>query len=64
MIHVDFGNLHTFSFPAQAQELGANALSFLISTWEGHLTPPEAANLADKASKSRDAAMVRAGEAK
>lgn len=30
-------------------------------TWEGHLTPPEAANMADKASKSRDNAMVKAG---
>lgn len=39
-------------------ELGASALSFLIPTWEGHLSPPEAANMADKASKSRDAAMV------
>jgi hypothetical protein len=42
-------------------ELGASALSFLISTWEGHLTPSEAASVADKASKSRDAAMVRTG---
>ncbi len=25
----------------QAMELGASALSFLIRTWEGHLTPPE-----------------------
>ena len=32
-------------------ELGAVALSFLIGTWEGHLTPPEAVSIADKASK-------------
>ena len=44
-------------------ELGASALTFLMSTWEGHLTPPEAANMADKASKSLDAAMVRSGAA-
>ncbi len=43
-------------------ELGASALTFLISTWEYHLTPPEAASVADKASKCRDAAMVRAGK--
>lgn len=47
----------------QALELGAAALSFLIGTWEGHLTPPEAISLADRASKSRDAAMVRSGAA-
>lgn len=44
-------------------DLGAAALSFLIGTWEGHLTPPEAASIADKASKCRDAAMVRSGAA-
>jgi hypothetical protein len=45
----------------QVMELGSSALSFLIGTWEGHLTPPEAASMADKASKSRDAAMIRTG---
>jgi hypothetical protein len=34
----------------QAMEIGAPAISFLIDTWEGHLTPPEAANMADRAS--------------
>lgn len=32
----------------------------MIDTWEGHLTPPEVASLADKASRGRDPAMVRA----
>ena len=39
-------------------EIGVSAISFLIGTWEGHLTPPEAASMADKASKTRDNAMV------
>eukprot|EP00095_Tigriopus_kingsejongensis_P011250 maker-scaffold550_size154339-snap-gene-0.21 protein:Tk11250 transcript:maker-scaffold550_size154339-snap-gene-0.21-mRNA-1 annotation:"zinc finger swim domain-containing protein 8" len=46
---------------SQALELGSSALNFLMSTWEGHFSPTEVANLADKASKSRDTAMVRAG---
>ena len=49
---------HVSWITGQAMELGASALSFLIRTWEGHLTPPEAASVADKASKTRDAAMV------
>ena len=39
-------------------EIGASAISFLVATWDGHLTPPEAASTADKASKSRDNTMV------
>ena len=39
-------------------EIGASAISFLVATWEGHLTPPEAASMADKASKSREETMV------
>uniref|UniRef100_A0A1I8MWL1 SWIM-type domain-containing protein n=1 Tax=Musca domestica TaxID=7370 RepID=A0A1I8MWL1_MUSDO len=38
----------------QAMEIGAPAISFLIDTWEGHLTPPEAANMADRASRGWD----------
>ena len=38
--------------------IGASAISFLVATWEGHLTPPEAASMADKASKSREDTMV------
>lgn len=41
----------------QAMEIGAPAISFLIDTWEGHLTPPEAANIAGTAA-SRDSNMV------
>ncbi|KAH8034125.1 hypothetical protein HPB51_020142 [Rhipicephalus microplus] len=41
-------------------EIGSSALMFLMDTWEGHLTPPEVASLADKASRGRDPAMVRA----
>ncbi|KAJ6216279.1 hypothetical protein RDWZM_007436 [Blomia tropicalis] len=33
----------------QAMEIGPQAISFLIDTWEGHLTPPEVADLADRA---------------
>lgn len=41
-------------------EIGASAISFLIDTWEGHLTPPEAASIADRASRGCDLNMVRA----
>lgn len=41
-------------------EIGASAISFLIDTWEGHLTPPEAASIADRASRGCDPNMVRA----
>lgn len=41
-------------------EIGAAAISFLIDTWEGHLTPPEAASIADRASRGCDPNMVRA----
>lgn len=44
----------------QAMEIGAAAISFLIDTWEGHLTPPEAASIADRASRGCDVNMVRA----
>lgn len=46
---------------SQALELGCSALNFLMNTWEGHFSPTEVASLADKASKSRDNTMVRAG---
>lgn len=42
----------------QAMEIGAPAISFLIDTWEGHLTPPEAAGMADRASRGWDRNMV------
>jgi hypothetical protein len=51
---------HVSWITCQATEIGASAISFLMGTWEGHLTPPEAASMADKASKSRDNAMIRA----
>ena len=41
-------------------EIGSAAINILIDTWEGHLTPPEAATLADRASRGRDPNMVRA----
>lgn len=41
-------------------DIGAPAISFLIDTWEGHLTPPEAASIADRASQGCDPALVRA----
>ena len=51
---------HVSWITGQAMEIGATAISFLISTWEGHLTPPEAANIADRASRGRDAGIVAA----
>lgn len=45
----------------QASEIGSTAISFLVDTWEGHLTPPEAASIADRASRGpRDPSMIRA----
>ncbi len=41
---------HVSWIMGQAMEIGAPAISFLIDTWEGHLTPPETAAMADKAS--------------
>ena len=41
-------------------EIGSQALWFLISTWEGHLTPPEVASIADRASRGHEAYMERA----
>ena len=49
---------HVSWITGQADQIGASAINFLMGTWEGHLTPPEAASVADKASKSRDTAMV------
>nr|XP_031845470.1 zinc finger SWIM domain-containing protein 8 isoform X2 [Nomia melanderi] len=44
----------------QAMEIGAPAIWFLIESWEGHLTPPEAVSIADKSSRGSDPNMVRA----
>ena len=51
---------HVSWITGQAMEIGATAISFLMGTWEGHLTPPEAANIADRASRGRDTAIVTA----
>ncbi|ROT72518.1 putative zinc finger SWIM domain-containing protein 8 [Penaeus vannamei] len=47
---------HVSWITSQAVEIGSPAVSFLIDTWEGHLTPQEAASIADRASRGRDAA--------
>ena len=49
---------HVSWITGQAMEIGATAIRFLIGTWEGHLTPPEAASIADRASRGRDAGIV------
>jgi len=51
---------HVSWITGQAMEIGATAISFLMGTWEGHLTPPEAANIADRASRGRDNQIVSA----
>lgn len=51
---------HVSWITGQAVEIGAAAISFLIDTWEGHLTPPEAASIADRASRGCDINMVSA----
>ncbi|GFN83174.1 Zinc finger swim domain-containing protein 8-like, partial [Plakobranchus ocellatus] len=50
---------HVSWITGQANEIGSAAIRMIIDTWEGHLTPPEAASLADRASRGRDPAMVR-----
>ncbi|CAH4038302.1 zinc finger SWIM domain-containing protein 8 homolog isoform X1 [Pieris brassicae] len=51
---------HVSWITGQAMDIGAPAILFLIDAWEGHLTPPEAAGIADKASSGRDVQTVRA----
>ncbi|XP_014289772.1 zinc finger SWIM domain-containing protein 8 homolog [Halyomorpha halys] len=51
---------HVSWITGQAMEIGAPAISFLQDTWEGHLTPPEAASIADRASRGCDRNMTRA----
>ncbi|CAF1444047.1 unnamed protein product [Rotaria sordida] len=42
-----------------AIDIGLQAILILIECWEGQLTPPECAAIADRASRSRDNAVVR-----
>ena len=42
-----------------AIDIGLQAIQILIECWEGQLTPPECAGIADRASRSRDNAVVR-----
>ncbi|XP_064071509.1 zinc finger SWIM domain-containing protein 8 homolog isoform X2 [Vanessa tameamea] len=51
---------HVSWITGQAMDIGAPAILFLIDAWEGHLTPPEAAGIADKASSGCDVHLVRA----
>ena len=51
---------HVSWITGQAMEIGSQALWFLISTWEGHLTPPEVASIADRASRGHEPNMERA----
>jgi len=53
-------SLFCYCFLGQANEIGYPAIEILIKTWEGHLTPQEAASLADRASRCRDPNMVKA----
>ncbi|XP_076654799.1 zinc finger SWIM domain-containing dorado isoform X1 [Halictus rubicundus] len=49
---------HVSWITGQAMEIGAPAIWFLIDSWEGHLTPPEAVGIADKSSRGSDPNMV------
>ncbi|XP_057703392.1 zinc finger SWIM domain-containing protein 8 isoform X2 [Corythoichthys intestinalis] len=51
---------HVSWITGQAMEIGSAALNILMECWDGHLTPPEVASLADRASRARDVNMVRA----
>ncbi|MGH0164917.1 UNVERIFIED_CONTAM: hypothetical protein FKN15_076897 [Acipenser sinensis] len=48
------------TYSSHAMEIGSAALNILVECWDGHLTPPEVASLADRASRARDLNMVRA----
>ena len=50
---------HVSWISVQALELGSVALAILLEQWEGHLTPPEVASIADRASKSNDQSTVQ-----
>uniref|UniRef100_H2Y5Y0 SWIM-type domain-containing protein n=1 Tax=Ciona savignyi TaxID=51511 RepID=H2Y5Y0_CIOSA len=50
---------HVSWITGQAMEIGSAALHILVDSWEGHLTPPETASLADRASRGRDSTTVR-----
>uniref|UniRef100_A0A3B5BGI8 Zinc finger SWIM-type containing 8 n=1 Tax=Stegastes partitus TaxID=144197 RepID=A0A3B5BGI8_9TELE len=57
--------LHNFVSPnwlsrTYSSHIGSAALNILVECWDGHLTPPEVASLADRASRARDPNMVRA----
>jgi len=41
-------------------EVGAPATLFLLGTWDGHLTPTEVANMADRMSRSHERSTVEA----
>jgi len=43
-----------------AMEIGAPATLFLLGTWDGHLTPTEIANIADRMSRSHERNTVEA----
>lgn len=58
--HNDIDHFFSQWFPGQAMEIGSAALNILVECWDGHLTPPEVASLADRASRARDPNMVRA----
>ena len=51
---------HVSWINGQVSEIGTAAICFLIDTWEGHLTPPEAAIIADTASRGSDHNLVKA----
>ncbi|XP_043461539.1 zinc finger SWIM domain-containing protein 8 homolog isoform X1 [Leptopilina heterotoma] len=51
---------HVSWITGQAMEIGTPAICFLIDSWEGHLTPPEAVSIADKTSRGSDHNIVKA----
>ena len=53
---------HVSWITGQAMEIGSTAINFLMGTWEGHLTPPEAASIADRASRGKDEMVHAAAE--
>jgi hypothetical protein len=49
---------HVSWITGQAIDIGRAAIRLLVDTWPGHLTPSEVATLADKASQTRETAIV------
>ena len=52
-------NSHVSWITGHAMQIGSQAIHIMMAAWDNHLTPPEAAAIANKVSKSKDNDMVK-----